>query len=94
MTGVDFKIRIDGHTQTIIDLPRKVEQFLREVLGRFLHKSAIVCAGGEDADVIQILVKNKCVYFSELVQVRLGWTFELDVGGQFNFIALPAFDGD
>src|SRR5689334_2665147 len=92
MTGIDFKIGVDGNAKSIVDLPRHVEQLLREVLRRLLHERAIVRAGGEDAQVIQVFVKNEIIYFRKLVQVSFGRAFDLDVSRELDFVSCPTFD--
>ena len=51
---------------------------------------AIVRAGGENAQVIHIFVKDEIVHRRELVQVSFRWSFELDVRSQLNLLrAIP-----
>ncbi len=46
----------------------------------------------EHAEMIQILVEDERVDFGELIQVGFGRRVELDLRGQLDFVALPAFD--
>src|SRR5215217_3648866 len=92
MARVDFEISVDWNTQSIVDLPRQVEQLFRKALRRALHERAIVRAGREHAQMIQVFVKNKAVHFRELVQVNFCGTFELDIRSELNFVARPTLN--
>src|SRR6185369_3729874 len=91
MTGINFEIGVDGNLQSIVDLPRHVEQLLRKVFRGSFHVDAIVRAGGENTEVIQVFIKHETVYGRKLVQVSFSWSFYLDVGCKLDFISCPTF---
>jgi hypothetical protein len=94
MTRADFKIGIDGYTQSIINLPRHVEQLLGKVLCGPLHERTVVSARRKYAHMIQVLIEHKSVHRCKLIQISFCGSFELDLRGELDLIARPAFNGD
>ena len=91
---VYLQIAISRHLYDIIDLEWKADQRFRKFFRDAFEIGFVVRAKAHYAGASHAFIQRKAGYLRELVEVGFRRRVELDLGGYFDLVLIPAFDAD